>query len=414
VPSVEGARRQAGRLQGRRSRRLLLSAAGVSSLGDGMWTASVPLAAAAIDRSASSVAAVSSVALLPWLAVAPVAGALVDRWPTRRVMIVSDLGRAGVIAALVLAFVTNSISVPLLAVTAFVVVTGSIFHGAAQQSMVADLTDESDAIRDSMNARMSTLDVGGASLVGPPVGSAAFAAFAWLPFLADALSFAFSSVCVLAVRTEPKQPTAAPRESVRHAIRTGLAFLMRHRELRTLAVLTGFANLTTNCALVVLVLYASDPGGLSLRPAQYGLLITALAIGGVIAGPLAPRVLARWGASRVVGATLLTRAMVWPAIALTHEPVVAALALMAAGLASTFVTVTVTSARQKLSPRPMLGRVVTAFRTIGNGAAPIGALLGGLLAEVVGLRGAFLSAGLVLAGVSALLLPRLLRSEMLG
>jgi hypothetical protein len=106
--------------------------------------------------------------------------------------------------------------------------------------------------------------------------------------------------------------------------------------------------------------------------------------------------------------------MVWPAIALTHEPVVAALALMAAGLASTFVTVTVTSARQKLSPRPMLGRVVTAFRTIGNGSAPIGALLGGLLAEVVGLRGALLSAGLVLAVVSALLLPRLLRSEMLG
>jgi len=63
-------------------------------------------------------------------------------------MIVSDLARAGVIAALVLAFLTNSISVPLLAVTAFVVVTGSIFHGAAQQSMVADLTDESDAIRD--------------------------------------------------------------------------------------------------------------------------------------------------------------------------------------------------------------------------------------------------------------------------
>ncbi|TCN36866.1 transmembrane secretion effector [Kribbella orskensis] len=328
-------------------------------------------------------------------------------------MIVSDLGRAGVIAALVLAFFTESVSVPLLAVTAFVVVTGSIFHGAAQQSLVADLTDESDAVRDSMNARMSTLDVGGASLAGPPTGSAAFAAFTWLPFLADALSFAFSSACVLAIRTDQKQPPAAPRESVRSAIRIGVAFLMRHRELRTLAVLTGAANLTTNCAFVVLVLYASDPVGLNLKPAQYGFLLTALAIGGVVAGPLAPRLLARWGASRVVGATLLTRTLVWPAIAITHEPVVAALALMAAGLASTFVTVTVTSARQKLSPRPMLGRVVTAFRTIGNGAAPVGALLGGILAELVGLRGTLVSAGVLLAVVSALLLPRLLRSETL-
>lgn len=414
MPSVEGARRQPGHLHGGRSLRLLLSAAGVSSLGDGMWTGAVPLAAAAIDRSASSVAAVSSAALLPWLVVAPVAGAFVDRWPTRRVMVVSDLGRALVVAALVLAFVADSISVPLLAAAAFVVVAGSIFHGAAQQSLVADLTESSDAIRDTANGRMSTLDVGGASLVGPPLGSAAFAAFAWLPFLADALSFAFSSACLLVIRTEPKQSNAAPRESVQRAIRSGVTFLLRHRELRTLALLTGAANLTTNCALVVLVLYASDPDGLSMEPAQYGLLITALAIGGVVGGPLAPRVLARWGASKVVGATLVVRMMVWPAIALTHEPFLAGFALVAAGLASTFVTVTVTSARQNLSPRPMLGRVVTAFRTIGNGLAPIGALLGGILAHLVGLRGTLFAAGLILATVSALLLPRLLRSKTLS
>src|SRR5258705_6981261 len=134
MPSVEGARRQPGRLHGGRSLRLLLSAAGVSSLGDGMWTGAVPLAAAAIDRSASSVAAVSAIALLPWLVVAPVAGAFVDRWPTKRVLVLSDLLRAAVIAALVITFVTHNISVPILAAGAFLVVSGWIFHGAAQQS----------------------------------------------------------------------------------------------------------------------------------------------------------------------------------------------------------------------------------------------------------------------------------------
>jgi MFS family permease len=129
MPNVEGARRQGVDIGSARSRRLVLTATSVSSLGDGMWIAAVPLAAAASDRSAAAVAAVSSVALLPWLIVAPIAGALVDRWPTRRVVILSDLLRAIVIALLVVTFVADSISVPLLAVAAFLVVSGSIFHG---------------------------------------------------------------------------------------------------------------------------------------------------------------------------------------------------------------------------------------------------------------------------------------------
>ncbi|GAB2635389.1 MFS transporter [Kribbella swartbergensis] len=413
MPNVEGARRQQIAAQAARSRRLVLSAVGVSSLGDGMWTAAVPLAAAAIDRSAASVAAVSAVGLLPWLVVAPIAGALVDRWPTRRVLVLSDLLRAAVIALLVVTFATHAISVPILAFSAFLVVSGSIFHGAAQQSLVADLTEAEPEVRDTMNARMSSLDVAGASLVGPPVGSVAYAVTAWLPFLADAVSFAFSSICLAFVRPQSRPRATNQHESVRAAIRAGGAFLLGHRELRTLALLTGVANLTTNCALVVLVLYAADGDGLDLSPARYGLLIAALAVGGVVAGPIAPRALRRWGARKLVMASLVTRALVWPAIALTDQPFVAGIALMVAGMASTFVTVTVTSARQQLSPREMLGRVVTAFRTIGNGAAPLGALLGGALATLVGLRGTLLLAGGILALASVVLLPRLMRSQSL-
>lgn len=413
MPDVEGAGRQQVRTRTARGRRIVLTASGVSSLGDGMWTAAVPLAAAAIDRSASSVAAVSAIALLPWLVVAPVAGAFVDRWPTKRVLVAGDFLRAAVIAVLVITFVTDSISVPVLAVGAFLVVSGSIFHGAAQQSLVADLTEGDPTGRDTTNARMSSLEVGGASLIGPPLGSAAFAAVAWLPFLADALSFAFSATCLATVRPGSTPQATSGHEPVRRAIRAGGAFLLRHRELRTLALLTGVANLTTNCAMVVLVLYASDSDGLGLSPARYGLLIAALAVGGAVAGPLAPRALRRWGAPNLVGASLVARALVWPTIAFTQQPLVAGLALLVAGVASTFVTVTVTSARQQLSPRPMLGRVVTAFRTIGNGAAPLGALIGGVLAHAIGLRGTLLAASGILATAAIVLLPQLMRSRTL-
>ena len=393
-----------------RGRRVVLLAAGVSSLGDGMWTAAVPLAAAMIDRSPAAVATVSAAALLPWLVVAPIAGALVDRWPRRSTLVSSDAFRAVIIGLLVLALVADLVSIPVLAAASFLVVSGWIFHGAAQQALIADLTDDDPAGRDKVNGRMSSLEVGGASLIGPPLGSAAYSIAAWIPFLVDALSFAFSAVCMAVVPRESRRP-AKVNETVRAAVRAGATFLLRHRELRTLALLTSAANFTTNCALVVLVLYATDSDGLGLSAASYGLLIAALAVGGVLAGPLAPRLLKRLGDRALVITALAVRSLVWPTVALTDRPVVVAIALAAAGFASICVTVTVTSARQRLSPRAMLGRVVTAFRTLGNGAAPLGAIAGGAIASTVGLRPTFVIAGALLAGALLLSLPFLPRSS---
>lgn len=387
-----------------RGRRLILVAAGVSSLGDGMWAAAIPLAAAMIDRNPSAVAAVSAAALLPWLIVAPMAGALADRWPRRRVLVLGDAVRGAIIIAVVGTFLAGMVTVPILAVASFLVVSGGIVHGAAQQSLVADLTDDDAAGRDWMNGRMSSLEVGGTSLAGPPLGSASYAAANWIPFLADAASFVFSAVCMAAVPMET-DGRKAEKEPFRSAVWAGVSFLIRHRQLRTLALLTGVANLTTNCALVVLVLYATDSDGLGLSEASFGLLIAALAAGGVVAGPLAPRLLRRLGDRNLVIAALVVRAVVWPTVALTDQPVVAGIALAAAGFASTCVTVTVTSARQRMSPRPMLGRIVTAFRTLGNGAAPLGAVLGGAIATSLGLRAAFFVAGGLLAVAVLAALP---------
>ncbi|MGL5823734.1 MAG: MFS transporter [Nocardioides sp.] len=393
-----------------RGRRLVLTASGVSSLGDGMWYSAAPLAAVALDRSPTSVAAVSTATLLPWLLVSPFAGALVDRWPRKAVLVLGDLLRAALVGALVVAFVADVLSITALAAGAFVVVSGGIFHGAAQQSLVADLTEKDRAERDRMNGHMSSLEVGGGSLVGPPAGSAGYAVAPWVPFLVDAISFALSSVMLALL---PRTSMRLPRGNgpIFASIRDGATFLLHHRELRTLALLTGAANFATNCALVVLVLYATDHDGLGLSTGAYGWLIAALAIGGVVGGPLAPRLLRYIGDSTVVVASLGIRALVWPALAAAQSPLIAASLLAVAGFASTCVTVTVTSARQRLSPRSMLGRVVTAFRTLGNGAAPIGAAVGGVIASSFGVRATLLVAGAVLAATTVAVVPAMRRTR---
>src|SRR5215204_6865862 len=87
--------------------RRLWTATVASNLGDGLVAAAFPLLAASITRSPTAIAGLSVAAGLPWLVFGPFAGAIVDRHDRRRWMIVFDLGRPSVVAALALLIVVG-------------------------------------------------------------------------------------------------------------------------------------------------------------------------------------------------------------------------------------------------------------------------------------------------------------------
>jgi hypothetical protein len=76
------------------------------------------------------------------------------------------------------------------------------------------------------------------------------------------------------------------------------------------------------------------------------------------------------------------------------------------------------SLRQRIVPDGLLGRVNSAYRLFAWGTQPLGALLGGLVGEVLGLPAVFLLAGLVgltlLATRAILTEPALVAAEAEG
>jgi MFS family permease len=384
-----------------RGLRAILGAVAVSSLGDGAFSSAAPLAAAAITREPLAVALVSTAAYLPWLLIAPFAGALVDRWPRRRVLVVADLARAAALVALAVLVAFDAATIPLLSLVAFVVVVGQVFHDTAYQIVVSTLTAAVPAAtRDRINGRIYGADTAGRSLLGPPAGSASFAALPWIPFAFDAASFAASGLLMSSL--PPDERSTGPAESVRSAIRSGVRWLARNVELRTLAILVAIANLTHNAAYATLVLYATSRSGLDVSTFGFGLLVGAMALGGVIGGPLTRVVKGRVGAAGTALGALVLYAIAWTVIAITSSAWVAGVALAAIGLGTTLVTTAVVSRRQELSPPDMLGRVVTTMRTLSNGVSPLGAVLGGLIASGAGLRAPFFVASIVLVLGAAL------------
>ena len=371
----------------------------MSTLGDGMYLAALPLLAATLTRDPLPVAVVTVAGWLPWLVFALPAGALVDRLDRRRVMWSVDAGRALVVGALTVAVLAGWASIPLLAVAGFLVGAGQTLVENAAQAMVVAVVGRDPGRLERANGRLVASLTVGQQLAGPPLGSTAFAVAAWLPFLADAVSFAAGAglVATIGGRFAPDGGAAAGAagRSMAAEIADGLRFLFGHRLLRAAVLLVSASNLAVMAGEAILVLFATDELGLDGR--GYGLLLAAVALGGLPGSLLAHRVAERVPPGPLIVGGVLAGAAAMACFGLATDPWLAGVAYAATGAVWGVWNVTLLSLRQAIVPDRLMGRVVGAIRLIGFGSIPIGALLGGLVARQLGLRAPFLLGAAVLA-----------------
>ena len=179
---------------------------------------------------------------------------------------------------------------------------------------------------------------------------------------------------------------------MRADIAEGVRWLVRHRVLRTLAIALGIINFVGMAAMTVLVLYSQDI--LHLTDVQYGLLLA------VEAARRGARIAGGGAASRRGSAPGTTLALAIAVSAgsffvpvLWAQPVAVAASLAVGAFGGLVWNVITVSLRQSLVPDELLGRVNSAYRLIGWGTMPLGALAGGLVADAFGLRAPFLDGG---------------------
>ena len=303
--------------------RKLWTAAGISTLGDGVREAALPLLAASLTKDPGAVAAVAFAGRLPWLVFSLISGAVVDRVDRKRVMWLVDTVRALVVTGLAVAVVLDETSIALLAVVAFVLGTGeTLFDNAAQSLMPALVARER---LEEANSRLYIVQISAEEFVGPPLGSFLFAfAAAAAPFFVDAGSFFAAAGLVLAMAgtyRPHRQVEEHPR--LRTEIADGLRWLWRHRLLRTLAVMLGVWNLLTTASAAVFVLFATED--LHVSKAGYGLLFSAGAVGSVVGGLIATRVSRRLGPGRALMTAVLMSGLLYFGVALTSNAYVVGL-----------------------------------------------------------------------------------------
>lgn len=400
------------RLGGRFHR--LFSATLVSATGTGMHAAALPLLVLQITSSPVALSLVVAAVELPWVLVSLHAGVLVDRLDRRRVMVWADAGRFAVLAVLVVLLLTGRINLAWLVLAAFILGVGQVFFDIAAQSAIPDFVSRDPRHLSAANGRIAAADSNGEDFVGPPLGSALFGVWNVLPFAGNALSFAASGALILSIRPEAqvKEESDAPRKSIRMEIVEGIRWLLGNRTLRALAAITCLANVVASAQFAMLALLAKQ--FLGLPDIGFGLLLTATAVGATTGGLAASVVSKRFGPGTVLLAGQAGVGVAVLVLGLVASAWVAALVMMATGALTTAQKVVTSTLRQQIVPRRLLGRVLSSSRMVAMIGGPIGAVLGGVLADAFSVQVTYVAGGVFLILVTLAAYPRLNNRALAG
>jgi MFS family permease len=369
----------------------------VSYAGDGALVSALPLFAVTVTKDPRLISVVSAAMFLPWLLLSLPAGAIVDRHDRVALMWRSQAVQFAVMGVLTVLIVTHAAGIAVLAAAGFLIGCAEVVYSNAEQSALPALVP-ADLLPRANGNQQVVLTIG-ETFAGPPLGSALFAVRAALPFGLDALSFAGSAALLAGLPRTAQSRAMRSNQRMRAQIAEGVRWLAGHRLLRTVALLLGVSNFSSQMGQATLVLLATQTLHVGTR--GYGLLWTAAAVGSVLGGLVNPAITRRLGLLPSLTVAMAAFAVADAGVGLAPNFAVAAALMACNGFFVTMWNVVTVTLRQRIVPAELLGRVNSAYRMIGWGLMPLGALAGGFVAHAAGLRAAYVVAG-VLSGAALL------------
>ncbi|MBR9762933.1 MAG: MFS transporter [Rhodobacteraceae bacterium] len=398
-------------------RRFLL-AAGLTNMGDGIATLAWTWLASALTRDPFLIALMPVALRLPWFLFAIPAGLVTDRVQRKRLLLAMDVTRGlafGLAAACIwqelplAAPPAEGASDPLLftalALCALVIGMAEVFRDTAAQTVLPSIVDHGRL--EHANARFSTVELVGNTLLGPALGAFLIGLALPLPFVVNAAAYLVAAT-ILARLTIPRRGAIPARRPWQQELAEGFRFLAAEPTLRLLAVFTGGFNLLHQMIVVGLVLHAQE--NLHLSAEAFGLVLSAGALGGIIGGVVAGHLVARFTGARVAQVSALCCGFAFALLLLVQGAVGLSVSLMLFSFFGLLWDTVSISFRQRAVPDAMLGRVNSLYRLCSWGMMPVGLALSGLsvdLAEEIVPRETALLAPFAIATLGVFLLTAL-------
>lgn len=378
-------------------------AAAAGNLGDGVYRVAIALLAARLTSDPIAFSALTALGYLPWLVLGLPAGVLVDRYDRRRLALFVGVLRTVVLAVLLGAVAVDRVSLWLLYAVVLVLGAGETIYDNTLISMLPAVVGDRERL-ETANGRLQGAELLAQGFVGPPLASALFAILASAAFGVNVVCYAVAVVLLLGL-PGTYRPSGAERTPLVRAMGDALRFVRgdpMHHTLLFVVLVLGFGHAM---AAALTVLWTRRV--LGVPEAAFGFFILTGAVGAFVGSQTAAPLAGRIGRGRAMALSVVVSGLSMLLAGATRSPYVAGAAWAVSGWAILLWNVLYGSLRQRLTPDALLGRTVGIYRVVAWGVMPLGALVGGVLADLGGLRAPFLASGALTLAIGGYAVVRL-------
>lgn len=362
----------------------------VSRLGNGITSIALPVTAVLVlEATPAQMGILTSLDGLAILLFGLFVGVWVDRLPRLPLMIAIDLGRALLLLSIPLAAFLGFLQLGLLYLIAALVGIGGIFFDAAAPTLLPSMVQTPAELIEG-NSKLGMADA--LAEIGGPMAAGILVQFLSPPLaiICDALSFLISAFCLHGMHeVESILAIRLKRQKVWQESKEGLVFILREPRLR---VLVGSASLFNFTGIFIGTLYALYViRDLHVMPLILGVLISVGGLSSLFGAWMAERIIKRFGPGRVVGSALAFYGITGIFVPLVTAPTGLVIAVLLTSqlvgdIGASLYLISELSLRQSLTPPTLQGRVNASVQFLTRGVQPLGALLAGLLASLIGVR----------------------------
>jgi MFS family permease len=323
-----------------------------------------------------------------FLVVGLLAGAWVDRWIKRRVMLIADLVRMIAVLATPLLWLQGSLNIYHLIVIGAVLSVATVFFDVAYQSYIPILLPR-EFIGVGNSRLETTAQISG---VASPsiVGWLLTFLKAPLMLFLDAFSFLVSAIALWFIKDRELPKPKQDRRPLRSEIEEGLKFVWNQKLIRVISFTTASSNLFGTIVGTMFALYFFREDNLGFSTGAFGVLASVGSIGGLLGATVTPKLIKIFGEGPLVvisavssGCTQLLIPMSWYVNRELSLIFLGAQFFFTAFFALTY-NITQVTARQRICPEHLLGRMNASIRFLVWGCMPVGALISGALGSVIG------------------------------
>ncbi|MCK1503335.1 MFS transporter [Bradyrhizobium sp. 188] len=345
-----------------------------------------------MTSSADKVALVQTALLLPVMLIAMPAGAIADMYDRRIVMLVAlSIALCG--AAALTALDWFGLTTPnLLLVLCFVVGSGMALMGPAWQSSVSEQVPPKTL---PAAIALNGISYNIARSFGPAVGGIVVATAGSVAAFGINVFLYLPIMVALFLWKRVGDPSRLPREHLSRAIVSGVRYIANSPSIKIVVTRSMVTGIVGSAIQALMPLVARD---LLYGGAQtYGIMLGAFGLGAVVGALNLSKVRRQMSGEAAVRACTLSMSGAIAAIALSHNPLLTAVALVLAGAVWTIVYTLFNIGVQLSAPRWVAGRSLAGWQAAFSGGIAIGSWGWGRLTDAVGVEITLLvSAGLML------------------